>query len=112
MPSPNPLEKSLRQPGTPLIGQTDCRIPVFAFGMSLGLFLAITFVLCVGFDLMFPGMAMYESWMRFLPGFTWLSWPSFALGLIESYAYGWYVALVLGPLFNFFSARSTGVIKS
>lgn len=33
---------------------TTGRIPVFAFGMSLGLFLAITFVLCVAFDLVVP----------------------------------------------------------
>lgn len=86
-------------PGTPP------RIPVLAFGMSLGLFLAITFVVCVAFDLLFPGMAMYETWLKLLPGFTWLSWPSFLLGLAESFAYGWYVALVFGPLFNFFAAR-------
>ena len=59
------------------------RIPVIAFGMSLGLFLAITFVLCVGFDLIFPGMAMYQTWLKLLPGFTWLSIPSFLLGLVE-----------------------------
>ena len=81
------------------------RIPVLALGMSLGLFLAITFVVCVAFDLLFPGMAMNETWLRLLPGFTWLSWPSFLLGLVESFAYGWYVALIFGPLFNLFAAR-------
>ena len=49
---------------------------------------------------------MYETWLRLLPGFTWLSWPSFLLGLAESFAYGWYIALVFGPLYNFFAARS------
>lgn len=93
------------QPGTPIGSISEVRVPVTALGMSLGMFFAITFVLCVGVDLLFPGMAMYESWMRFLPGLTWLSWPSFALGLAESYVYGWYVALVFGPLFNFFAAR-------
>jgi hypothetical protein len=81
------------------------RIPLFAFGLSLGLFLAITYVLCVGFDLIFPGQAMYQTWLRLLPGFTWLTWPSFVLGLVESFAYGWYVALIFCPLFNFFAAR-------
>lgn len=80
-------------------------IPVLAFGMSLGIFLAVTFALCVGFDLLFPGQAMYETWLNLLPGFTWLTWPSFFLGLVESIAYGWYVALVFGPLFNFFARR-------
>lgn len=86
--------------GTPLVANQALRIPVFAFGLSLGLFLAITYLLCVGFDLLFPGQAMYQTWLRLLPGFTWLTWPSFFLGLAESFAYGWYVALVFGPLFN------------
>lgn len=92
--------------GTPLPVQAAPRVPVIALGLSLGLFLAFTFTLCVGFDLLFPGQAMYESWLRLLPGFTWLSWPSFFLGLAESFAYGWYVALIFGPLYNFFAARS------
>ncbi len=70
--------------------------------MSLGSFLSITFALCVGFDLIFPGQAMYGTWLRLLPGFTWLSWQSFLLGLAESFAYGWYVALVFAPLYNLF----------
>lgn len=91
--------------GTPLAASSAPRLPVIALGMSLGLFIAITYVLCVGFDLLFPGMAMYETWLRLLPGFTWISWSSFLLGLVESFAYGWYIALVFAPLFNFFAAR-------
>jgi hypothetical protein len=81
------------------------RLPIVAFGMSLGLFLAVTFVICVAFDLIFPGLAMNRAWSSLLPGFTWLTWPSFFLGLIEAFAYGWYVALVFGPLYNFFVTR-------
>jgi hypothetical protein len=88
---------------------TSQRMPYFhtidwrALGTALGLFFAISFVLCVGFDLIFPAHAMYQSWMKLLPGFTWLSWGSFFLGLIESFAYGYYVALVFCPLYNHFS---------
>ena len=81
------------------------RLPVAALGLSLGLFFLITYVLCVGYDLLFPGQAMYQSWLRLLPGFTWLTWPSFLLGIVESFVYGWYVALIFGPLFNVFAAR-------
>ena len=81
------------------------RLPVIALGLSLGLFLAITYVLCVAFDLLFPGQAMYQTWLRLLPGFTWLSWGSFLLGLVESFVYGWYVALIFAPLFNFFAVK-------
>ena len=88
-----------------LLAAAPSRIHVVAFGLSLGLLLAITFVLCVIFDLIFPEQSMHEAWMRFLPGFTWLTWPSFLWGLIESFAYGWYVALIFGPLYNFFAGR-------
>lgn len=91
--------------GTAIPVSRPAHIPVIAFGMSLGLFLAITFVSCVLFDLWFPGAAMYETWLKLLPGFTWLTWPSFFLGLVESFAYGWYVALIFGPLFNYFASR-------
>lgn len=94
-----------RPAGTPLPAASTPRIPVLAFGMSLGIFLAVTFALCVGFDLLFPGLAMYETWLKLLPGFTWLTWPSFFLGLAESFAYGWYVALIFAPLFNYFAKR-------
>ncbi|MFC3674954.1 DUF5676 family membrane protein [Ferrovibrio xuzhouensis] len=89
--------------GTPFVSMQGLRIPVFVFGMSLGLFLAITYALCVGFDLLFPGQVMYRTWLRLLPGFDGLSWRSFLLGLAESFGYGWYVALVFGPLFNLFT---------
>ena len=96
----------LSRSGTSLSVKTNsARLPVFALGMSLGLFLGITFILCVGFDLLFPDHAMYRVWQPLLPGFTWLTWPSFFLGLVESVAYGWYVALVFGPLYNFFASR-------
>jgi hypothetical protein len=96
-----------KAPGVPLARAGVARIPIVAFGTSLGLFFAITYVLCVLFDLWFPGQAMYQTWLRLLPGFTWLTWPSFFLGLVESFAYGWYVALVFGPLYNFFAGRFT-----
>ncbi len=74
-----------------------------ACGSALAAFLGISYVLCVGFDLVFPGQAMYTSWMKLLPGFTWLTWGSFFLGLIESIGYGYYIALVFCPLYNLFS---------
>jgi hypothetical protein len=67
----------------------------------------VTFTLCVVFDLLFPAhAAMFEAWRKLLPGFEWISWKSFALGLVESYGYGWYFALVWAPLYTFFVARA------
>ena len=73
-----------------------------AAGLAPSLFLAIVFVLCVAFDLVVPSQAMYHAWLSLLPGFEWLSWRSFLLGLIESYGYGWFIALIWVPLYNVF----------
>ena len=91
--------------GTPLPVHRGPLVLVYALGMSLGSFFAGTFALCVLFDLLFPTLAMNPVWAPLLPGFAWLSWPSFFLGLVETFAYGWYVALVFGPLYNLFAGR-------
>lgn len=89
--------------GAPLYPRT---IPVLALGMGLGLFLAISYVLCVLGYLVLPALQIAHSALAiFLPGFTLLSWPSFFLGLAESFGYGWYIALVFGPIYNFFATR-------
>jgi len=77
-----------------------------AVGHATSLLLAISFILCVIFGLAFPEAAMYKSWQIFLPGFEWLSWKSFFLGLFESYAYGWYFALIWVPIYNLVVTRS------
>jgi len=77
-----------------------------AVGHATSLFLAITFILCVAFDVLFPAHAMYQVWQRLLPGFQWISWKSFLLGAVESYGYGWYAALIWTPLYNAFLARA------
>lgn len=74
-------------------------------GVSLGLFLAISYVLCVIYGLVFPGQTMYQAWIRFLPGFKWITWGTFFLGLVESFLYGIYFSLVFVPFYNFFKPR-------
>ena len=80
-------------------------LSLIAAGHATSLLLAITFSLCVAFDLIFPDMAMYQVWLKLLPGFEWLSWPSFFIGLAESYGYGWFIALIWVPLCNFAASR-------
>lgn len=74
-------------------------------GLSLGTFLSITYVLCVVYDLIFPESAMFGAWYRLLPGFEWITWGGFFLGLVESFLYGIYTGLVFAPLYNFFNMR-------
>jgi hypothetical protein len=79
---------------------------VLALGMALSLFLAISYVLCVIGYLAFPSLPIDHAALAiFLPGFELLSWPTFLLGLVESFAWGWYVTLIFGPLYNFFATR-------
>ena len=86
----------------------NTRLSLSAVGHATSLFIAISYVLCVGFDLLFPEHAMHQVWHKLLPGFEWLNWKGFFIGLIEAYGYGWFFALIWTPLFNVFSTRSEG----
>ncbi|MGR3271710.1 DUF5676 family membrane protein [Thalassococcus profundi] len=81
-------------------------IPIQALGWSLGFFFAIAYTICVAFDLIFPGQSMASLWNPLLPWVDGISPGSYALGAFETLIYGWFVALIFGPLFNFFSDRS------
>lgn len=68
---------------------------------SLGLFAAITFVLCVIYGLIAPPSLHMASFLEMvLPAFKWLTVWGFVLGLIESFLYGGYVGLVFVPIYN------------
>lgn len=83
-------------------------IPVVSFGLSLSTFFAISFTLCVLGYVLLPELPVAHGVLSILlPGFILLSWPRFFLGLAESLAWGWYIALVFGPLYNYFVARKT-----
>jgi hypothetical protein len=73
------------------------RLSVMGVGVSLGLFLAISFVLCIALALIVPDAGLHRPWH------SWLTWPSFFLGLCESFAYGLYAGIVFVPLYNFFA---------
>ena len=85
---------------------TTARLGIVPLGLSLGSFLVITYVLCVLFGIMVSERGMHQLLVQMLPGFTWITWPSFFLGLFYSFVCGWYVAVVFAPLFNFFAART------
>lgn len=69
--------------------------------LALGLFLAITFTLCVIWGLIFPHTAFQQRLLEgAFPWFTWLSWGSYFIGLVESVLYGIYAAGVFVPLYN------------
>jgi len=82
-------------------------IPVLALGVALSLFFVISFLICVT-TYFIPGLPVSHAMLSlFLPGFVLLTWQSFWLGLVESFAWGWYAALIFGPIYNFFALRWT-----
>jgi len=81
------------------------RISIVPLGLTLGFFLVITYVLCVIYGLLGFQQGMHQLLFQIIPGFTWITWPSFFIGLFWTFVWGWYIALVFAPLFNFFTAR-------
>ncbi|WP_350588369.1 DUF5676 family membrane protein [Psychrobacter sp. 78a-MNA-CIBAN-0178] len=73
-------------------------------GNSVSLFLLISYLFCIGFGLLAPEqISMHEAWAPLLPGFEWLTWTGFLIGLVESYLYGWYFAILFVPLYRWFA---------
>ena len=64
-------------------------------------------MICIAGYLLLPGFPVqHASLSIFLPGFELLSWRSFFLGLVESLIWGWYIAVVFVPLYNFFGRHT------
>lgn len=82
------------------------RVPVVVLGLSLSLFLGLTYLLCALFLLLFPDVPVSHSFLGlFVPWFKPLAWTDLLNGLIEVIVYGWYFAAVFGVLFNFIASR-------
>lgn len=76
--------------------------------IALGLFGAVTYLLCVLWGLAGLRPHMQSMLEAVLPGFRWLSFGSFLIGLLESVLYGVYVAAVFVPLYNWAVRRAAG----
>lgn len=69
---------------------------------ALGLWASISFIACVLWGLFMPeSLHMHAFLEMVLPGFKWLSWWGFLLGLIESFLYGFYAGFIYVPIYNF-----------
>ncbi|MBG57805.1 MAG: hypothetical protein CMK46_05890 [Porticoccus sp.] len=87
---------------------SNARLRTAPLGNTLSIVLLLSYLLCVGFGLLAPEqMRMHEAWAPLLPDFEWLTWPGFLIGLVETYLYGWYIAVLFVPLYRFFS-KSNG----
>ena len=73
---------------------------------SVGLFCAVSFVLCVLYGLVVPQAWHLTQFLEItLPGFKWLSVGSFVIGLIETFLYGAYAGLVFTWVHNAVARR-------
>jgi len=73
---------------------------------ALGIFAAITFVICVIWGLVTPQSLHMSAFLeQVLPAFKWLTWWGFLLGLVESFLYGVYAGLVYCSIYNWLYRR-------
>ncbi len=74
---------------------------------SSGIFMAITFILCILYGLIVPQRlhGMSDFLEAVLPAFRWLTFGGFLLGIVESFLYGAYIGIVFVPIYNFLSKR-------
>ncbi len=78
-------------------------------GLALSALFAVTYALCVLWDLVVPGWAMYPIWQGLFPGFSW-SVGGFLIGLVETGVYGFYAAAVFVLAYNYLQRREAAVV--
>jgi uncharacterized protein DUF5676 len=75
-----------------------------AVALSLGVFAAVSFGVCVLWGLLLPESLHMHGFLELvLPAFKWLSVGSFLLGLVESFLFGVYAGVVYVPIRNYFT---------
>ncbi len=73
---------------------------------TLAVFSAVVFTLDMLFGLLFPNWWVMQNLYEFLlPGFTFVSWGTFFLGLVEIFIGGFLTAVIFVPIYNFFINR-------
>lgn len=73
---------------------------------SLATATLISYLVCVSYGLATPeSLHMHGFLEQVLPGFQWLTWPGFFIGLVESFLYGAYAGMLYVPIYNFFKRR-------
>jgi hypothetical protein len=90
------------------------RLTIRGTALSLTLFLDVSYALCVAWGLVFPQLHAKSSQLfeMVFPGFTWLTWQSFVLGLGWVTLIGVYTAVIFVPLFNYFEGRGAAELTT
>lgn len=73
---------------------------------TLAVFSAVVFTLDMLLGLLFPNWwVMQNLYEILLPGFTFISWGTFFLGLVEAFLGGFLTAVLFIPIYNYFATR-------
>jgi hypothetical protein len=73
---------------------------------SLATFTLVSYLVCVLYGLVAPqSLHMHQFLEIALPGFKWLSFWRFLIGLAGSFLWGVYIGLVFTPIYNFFHRK-------
>ncbi|MFH1185526.1 MAG: hypothetical protein V1755_10880 [Chloroflexota bacterium] len=73
---------------------------------TLAVFSAVMFTLDVLLGVLFPSSwVMQKAWELLLPGFTFISWGTIFVGLVESFIGGFLTAAVFVPVLNYLVGR-------
>lgn len=81
-------------------------LPFWPLAWTLAVFFAVVYTLDVLAGLLFPNWwVMQKAWELLLPGYTFISWGTFFVGLVESFVGGFLTALLFVPIYNFFHRR-------
>jgi hypothetical protein len=73
---------------------------------TLAVFSSVVFTLDVLAGLLFPNWWVMQNLYEFLlPGFTFISWGTFFLGLVEIFIGGFLTAVLFVPIYNYFVSR-------
>jgi hypothetical protein len=76
------------------------------WAITLGCWMAISFTVCVLGGVIAPGVPIpHKTLELLLPGFIWISFGAFVLGLIESFLFGVYAGWLLVVIHNFLARR-------
>ena len=73
---------------------------------TLSLVFTQTYILCVLWNIVEPKPVYIGMLEMFLPGFKWLTFGSFLIGMAESFLYGAYVAAAFVTLHNYFYKKN------
>src|SRR3972149_11769489 len=81
-------------------------LPFWPIAWTLAVFAAVVFTLDVLVGVLFPNWwVMQKAYELLLPGFTFISWGAFLLGLVESFIGGFLTAVLFVPIYNYFARR-------